>query len=307
MPSAAAPRLPLPDESASPPEAGPRSDVQTSGWKASLALRFARQGTATRAVERRHHGPLRVQRMLYPEGPACCHALLLHPPGGIAGGDRLDIAVALEEGARALLTTPGAAKWYRAAAAGARQDVHLSVADGACLEWLPQEAILFDGARAAQHATIALAPRAATFGWDIVQLGRLAAGEAWRTGHWHQHFRVTRAGRPVWIERARLAADDPLRASPLGLAGHPVFATAWAASPALDADREAALAAARAVAEAHDVPCGITWLAAPAELLVIRAVGEGAHAVRALLEALWHTLRPWTASRAPQRPRIWNT
>lgn len=279
-----------------------------AAWSARLELGFARREETTRVVHRRHAGPLRVQRMLYPEGAGCCHALILHPPGGIAGGDRLEIDVQLESGAHALLTTPGAAKWYRAGdAASARQTLTLRVADGACLEWLPQESILFDGARVVQHGDVTLAPGAAMFGWDIVQLGRLAAGEQWQQGFWQQRMRLERAGRTVWLEQAHLEATDPLRNSPLRLAGHNVFATAWACSPRLSIERDDALAAARATAATFDLPCGITWLAAPAELMVIRALGAHGHAVRELLEALWHTLRPWTSGLPPQRPRIWAT
>ena len=292
-------------ESAAEPAA---SRSPATGWSARLELTFAKRAGATRAVHRRHSGPLRVQRMFYPEGADCCHALLLHPPGGIVGGDRLELDVQIEAGAHALLTTPGAAKWYRAGdAAPAQQQLALRVADGGCLEWLPQESILFDGARVEQQCDIALEPGAAMFGWDIVQLGRLAAGEQWQHGLWQQRVQLRRAGRTVWLERAQLDAADPSRDSPLRLAGHSVFATAWACSPRLAVEHAAAIAAARAMAATFKLPCGITWLAAPAELLIIRALATQGHELRELFEAMWHTLRPWTASMPPQRPRIWST
>ena len=277
-------------------------------WRAELDLRFAHAPDgATRLVHRHHRGPLRIQRLLYPEGVDTAHAVLLHPPGGIAGGDVLDIALHLARDARVLATTPGSAKWYRNDGRTARQHVRLTIDDDACLEWLPQETVLFDGAHAAQSIDIALAPRAAHVGWDIVQLGRLAAGETWRTGAWSQRLVVRRGERPCWIEQGHLAADAPLRASPLGLAGHPVFATAWACAPTLAADIDATLARVRDAAAQHALPCGVTWLQAPAELLVIRALGHALEPVRALFETLWHTLRPCIAARPPQRPRLWNT
>ena len=106
---------------------------------------IARVGDGTRPVTRRHLGPLRVQKHLYAEGPEVCQHIIVHPPGGIAGGDRLDICAAVGEGAWAQLTSPGAAKWYRAASP-AFQDLQLRVEAGATLEWLPQETILFDRA-----------------------------------------------------------------------------------------------------------------------------------------------------------------
>lgn len=276
-------------------------------WHASLALRFARHGDATRAVARRHDGPLRIQRVLHPEGAHCAHAILLHPPGGIAGGDVLDIALDLESGAHVLSTTPGSTKWYRSNACEATQHVRLAIADDACLEWLPQESVLFDGAYARQTLDLALAPRAAHIGWDIVQLGRVSAGETWRNGRWSQRVAVSRGERVVWREQAALAADDPLRDSPLGLAGHAAFGTLWACAPALSADHATVLDAVRDAAAQHAIPSGATWLAAPAELLVIRALAPSADAVRALFEALWHTLRPCIAAMPPQRPRLWAT
>jgi len=284
------------------PDGSPRPPL---AWSARIALRFAADDRGTRLASGVHHGPLRLQRLLYPEGRDCAHALLLHPPGGIAGGDQLDIRLDLDSGAQALVTTPGAGKWYRGGLA--QQHVQLQVASAACLEWLPQEAILFDGARAGQHTRIDLARDAAMFGWDIVQLGRLAAGERWTTGRWSQSLELRRAGALCWWERAELAADDPWRDSPLGLAGRPVFATAWASSPALSASMGDALDAARTVAVRFSPISGITWLPAPANLLLLRALGTDCSVVRELLETVWAALRPWVAGRAAQRPRIWNT
>lgn len=279
-----------------------------SSWHAGLDLRFARDAAgATRLAHRRHVGPLRVQRLLYPEGADCAHAVLLHPPGGIAAGDELNIALQLDVGAQVLATTPGSTKWYRSGGLAAQQRVHLRVADAACLEWLPQESVLFDGAHARQYIEIELAPRAAMFGWDIVQLGRLAAGELWRRGHWAQRLALRRDGRLCWVEQGAIDADGALRDSPLALAGHAVSGTAWGSSAALAAGPEQALIAARAAAAQHGLHCGVTWLAAPAEMLLIRALGDSTEAMRALFEQLWHTLRPCIAARPPQRPRLWST
>ena len=134
-------------------------------WSAALRLRLAPNAQAcTRLVHNQHSGPLRVQRLLYPEGPNPAHALLLHPPGGIAGGDLLDLNIELSAGARALVTTPGASKWYHGERGAARQLVHLKLAEDACLEWLPQEAIVFDAADASQELRIDLSTQARIIG-----------------------------------------------------------------------------------------------------------------------------------------------
>ncbi|MHC1480412.1 urease accessory protein UreD [Frateuria aurantia] len=276
-------------------------------WHAELRLRFARQQAQTRAIERIHRGPLRVQRMLYPQGPDCCHALLLHPPGGIAGGDQLRIEVALDAQAHALLTTPGAGKWYRSVYAEARQRVALRLENDACLEWLPQETLLFDGARARQEMQVRLNGSARWLGWDIVQLGRLAAGESWSQGHWAQRMQIFRGPQEIWREQADFEADAGIRRSPLGLAGHPVFATLWIAGPRLTAEPESALDAVRAVPAGPATLAAASWLQAPAELLVVRVLGQDCSEVRSLCERMWHTMRPWICDLPAQRPRIWNT
>ncbi len=276
-------------------------------WQASLQLRFGASAGCTRLVQNQHRGPLRVQRVLYPEGPKIAHALLLHPPGGIAGGDELDLRIALEPAAQLLCTTPGASKWYHGERGTARQSVHLEVADDACLEWLPQEAILFDGADASQQTLIELDHEARMFGWDIVQFGRVAAGHRWHRGRWRQRVLLRRGGRERWREIADLTADDRLLTSQLGMAGHAVLGCAWAAAPGLATQAEDLLASLRGRAAVHALPCGISWLPAPTELLLIRVLGLHSEPVRALLEDLWHTLRPQLLGRAAQRPRIWDT
>ena len=149
-------------------------DGQDPVWHAALALRVS--ANAGRSVcTHRHHGPLRLLKPLYPEGPTICHAVLIHPPGGMAGGDALEVAVDVEPGAHALVTTPGAAKWYKANGRRASQQIRLAV--HGMLEWLPQEAIVFDAADVRSAIDIELGPDAAMIGWDIVALGRHAAGE----------------------------------------------------------------------------------------------------------------------------------
>ena len=154
-----------------------REEAARPGWQARLSLGFERRGDTTVLVQRAHYGPLRVQKALYPEGAAVCHAIVLHPPGGIAGGDRLEISVAAGQGVHALLTTPGAGKWYRSGGRPAQQSLTVRVAREAVVEWLPQETIVFDGAEATMHSRIELAAGGVFCGWEVLCLGRTAAGE----------------------------------------------------------------------------------------------------------------------------------
>lgn len=277
-------------------------------WDARLHLRFAARnspsGKRTVLIENRHEGPLRVQKALYPEGEAVCQAIILHPPSGIAGGDQLTIHVTVDAEAEAQLTTPGAGKWYRSAGAEAAQRVHLSVAEGAMLEWLPQETLIFDGARAQMQTEIALAERSALLAWDILCLGRTAAGERLTQGHLQSGYRVHRNGKPLWIERGGVQGNDPLLFSPAGWAGQTVSATLMCTFPTLPQEGSALLAACRAVVPADQAQHGLTLLPG---MLIARYLGEHSEVARQWLARLWEILRPVCCGRPAVLPRIWNT
>ena len=268
-------------------------------WHAHLSLDYRHAGGRT-VVARRHDGPLQVQKALYPEGAALCHTLLIHPPGGIAGGDALAIDATVAPAAQALITTPGAAKWYKANGRRASQRVQLTIAGA--LEWLPQEAIVFDAADADARIDIDLADdAAATLGWDIVALGRAAAGETFTSGCFAQTIRLHDGGRLQWVERTRIAGGDELLDSPIGLAGRSVFGCLWAAGPRW---RDADLEALRAQLPAAAAP--VTRVAP--RLLLARVLAHSTPAARQALTAVWRVLRPLVfGGRAAQPPRIWAT
>jgi urease accessory protein len=275
-------------------------------WQARLTLGFEQRGAASVLTRREHFGPLRVQKALYPEGEAVCHAIVLHPPSGIAGGDQLDIAVDVGPGAHALLTTPGAGKWYRSAGAWAGQRLDFEVAADATLEWLPQENIVFDGARADMQSRFRLATGARCIAWDVMCLGRRAGGERFELGEVNLATRIERDGKPVWLERGCLvgnsAGGSELLDSPAGLAGFSVSGTLLATGPNLDAGL---LAACRQIASAEtEARIGITLLP---DLLVARYLGHASEAARGWFAALWQVLRPAVIGRQAQTPRIWNT
>ena len=274
--------------------------VHVRGWTAELDLRFEPRGPRTVLASRRHDGPLVVQKALYPEGDKPCHAIIVHPPAGIAGGDDLAIDIKLERGAHALLTTPGAAKWYRSAGPWARHRVALDVADGAILEWLPQETLVYDGALAEIGLDVRLSAGAVFIGWDIVCLGRTGSGERLRVGELRQRARIERGGRPLWIERGRLDPSSGLLASPVGLGGEPVFGTMMVAAPGIDAEL---LAACRAFEPA----LGRGALTRLPGVLLARYVGPRADAARDYFAHLWSAVRPAVAGRVAAPPRIWST
>ncbi|AXK55395.1 MULTISPECIES: urease accessory protein UreD [Pseudomonas] len=269
----------------------------TPSWHAELELAYARFGATTRPVLRRHLGPLRVQKHLYAEGPEVCQHIIVHPPGGIAGGDRLAISARVERDAWAQLTSPGAAKWYRATGP-ASQTLRLQVAPGATLEWLPQETIVFSAAQAELTTLIELQGDARLFYWDVVALGRPASGERFEQGHFQAHLDIQRDGRPLWHERQRIKGGDGLLDSPIGLDGQPVFATLLVTGEIDSQLLE------RCRALEHPVRGDLSQLPG---LLVARCLASEALQARAWLIDLWRLLRPALLGREAVPPRIWNT
>jgi len=148
--------------------------------------------------------------------------VLVHPPGGLVGGDRLDIELDVQPGAHLLVTTPAATRFYRSAAGEAAQLVRARVGAGARLEWLPQETLAYPGCQARNEVRLGLAPGASLFATEVLGLGLPAAGQPFDAGRLLQHLEV--AGQ--WLDRGRLdAADKALLDGPCGLAGHRVLGT----------------------------------------------------------------------------------
>ncbi|MCX7165830.1 MAG: urease accessory protein UreD [Rhodocyclales bacterium] len=274
----------------------------SSPWQASLALGFARRGDSTILVRRDHRGPLRVQKALYPEGPGVCHAIVLHPPAGIAGGDQLDIRIEADAASHSLLTTPGAGKWYRSSGAQSSQQVRLRVGAGAKVEWLPQESIVFSGAQATMRTTVELEQEARFVGVETICFGRRASGETFDKGSLRLATDIRYDGRLLWRERGLIDGGSPLLDSPIGLAGYSICSTVLAAGVELTAE---ALAACR-VAGSREV--GAQWgVSLLPQLLVGRYLGHSAEAAREWLMQLWAALRPAMSGREAIAPRIWNT
>jgi urease accessory protein len=269
-----------------------------------LHLGFARHGEGTVLRENRHRGPLRVQKALYPEGDAVCQAIVLHPPSGIAGGDHLAITAEIGAAAHAQLTTPGAGKWYRSGGTDAAQRIDFMVGDDATLEWLPQETIIFDGAQARMETRVSLAAGSRYIGWDILCLGRAAAGERFEHGRFDLFFRVDRDSKPVWLERGGFDGGDPMLSSPAGWAGATVCATLLCTFPELPQQSAGLLESCRAIAPADDASHALSVLPG---ILVARYLGDSSEAARHWFADLWAILRPACCGRPAIFPRIWTT
>lgn len=269
------------------------------GWQAELDLSFVRRGERTVLNRNQHLGPLQVQKALYPEGKDTCHIAVLHPPGGVAAGDRLGVRVSLGEESRALLTTPGATKWYRSEGAWARQQLHFSVGVDASLEWLPRENIFFDGANVSLHLDVDLSGRAKYFGWDIVSFGRRASGETWRRGRLHTHTHIRCADRVLWSEAANVDAQSGFAHSPVGLAGFTVCGTFVCAGSEVSA---ASLADCRGVKPPEGSRVGVTHVP---RVLIARYLGDSSEDAFQWFVNLWVVLREGTLGKVAHPPRVW--
>ena len=273
--------------------------VHLRAWRAELELGFERRGARTVLASRRQDGPLAVQKPLHPEGDGVCHAIVLHPPGGIAGGDELEIAVRAADRSHALLTTPGAAKWYRTAGPWASQTLTIEIGDGACVEWLPQETIVFDGALAGMRTELRLVGNARYIGWEILCLGRSGSGERFARGACTPETALRRDGRLLRFERGTIEGGGPLLDSPAGLAGETVCGTLLASAGGLDT----ALARCREL-EPESGAGAVTLLPG---VLVARYLGGSSEAAKRYFARLWAVLRPVVAGRDAAEPRIWRT
>jgi urease accessory protein len=272
-------------------------------WQATLSLNHRREGPRT-TVRHEHSGPLRILKSLYPEGDAICHNVIVHPPGGLVGGDLLDIRVNVGEGAHALISTPGATRFYESNELLAEQRVTLDLAAGSRLEWLPLEALAYPGCLGLNQLTATLAPGAELLAWDVTALGLPAAGQPFDCGRITQ--RLALPGR--WLEQAHIdAADHRLLASPLGLAGHRCLGTLlFALGEPLDRTRrEQLLEAARSalVGLPPEVKAGATC--PNPNVLVVRAVAPLVEPLMAALQGVWTALRQAAWGLHPQPPRIW--
>lgn len=280
-----------------------RNDV-SAHLLATLALDFSSDLSATRLTRREHFGPLLVQKALYPEGPNCCHAIIVHPPGGVVGGDELRMNVNVGDNAQVLLSTPGAAKWYRGNGRISKQHIEIRVNAGAAIEWLPQETILYDQSDVLFHNHIEMSADARYIGSEILCFGRTASGERFTQGRIRQHLSVSVGGKLLWLEQGSLAAGSNTMQGQLGLAGHTVCANLLCVGGPLKRDilgqvRDACLPLA-----ADTGRFGATQMKS---VISVRYLGDSSEIARKVMLAAWRVLRPALLGRKATELRIWNT
>lgn len=276
-------------------------------WFANLQLKFEQSGGRTILKHRKHQGPVRVQKMLWPEKTGVCHSILVHPPAGIAGGDHLTFDFGCGAFAHALVTTPGAGKWYKTNLRQAFQHIYLSVEDHGILEWLPQETMLFNGAFARAETNVNLTEHAAFIGWDMLVIGRQARLEKFDQGHYHSEFQLKRNDKLLVHDVLSFHGQDRFLTSMLGMNNCAVMGMLWAVAPSTARQThllDEVLEQLRALISRMQMPIYMTRLD---DVLSARYLGEDARqchdgfaAIRAKLRKIWWDLDE-------EYPRIWRT
>ena len=276
-------------------------------WFAQLELKFSHDGQRSIMHHRRHYGPVRVQKMLWPEKTGVCHAIIVHPPAGIAGGDHLTFDIVANEKAHAVVTTPGAGKWYRTNGKKAFQHINLQVDDQAILEWLPQETMLFNAAHAHSQTSIQLAQTASFIGWDMLVIGRQARDEHFEQGEYNNTFRLYRDNKLLVADKLYFKGNDRWLSSCLGMNKHAVMGNFWAVAPEAfrsSAILEQQIELIRELMTRMHVPVTLTLLD---DVLVARFLGDDVRVCHDAFAAIRARLRQYWFKLDEEFPRIWRT
>jgi len=271
--------------------------IHDPSWHAELRLRFTARPHRTVLAAREHVGPLLVQRPFYPEGDVC-HVYLIHPPGGIASGDRLHLDVEAEENSHAVITTPAATKFYRAAPdrhAGVRQHIKLQ---SASLEWLPQEAIVFNRASVRTVTRFDVDANSRLLAWEMTCYGRLASNEAFDAGEVHQALELWRTGKPLLLDHLHIEGGTAMQNANWGLSGMSALGTLMA----FPANADDVTAVRECGIDVERLSCTLID-----SVLLCRCLCTDGAALKQQLLKVWQRLRPRVLKREAVLPRIWAT
>ena len=269
-----------------------------NGWIAELELRFSKSKSKTFLSTRKHIGPLTIQRPFYPEGDLC-HLYLLHPPGGIVGGDQLSIEVNTDSNSSSLLTTPGATKVYRTSDhKHSTINQNFIVAEDSSFEWLPMETIVFPGANSQFSSKLLLSGNARVAAWEVYCLGRPAINESFDFGSLNFSLELWRDGIPILFDK--LMIDKTELGNIVGLRSFPVFGTFI-----ISKTNKKVLETVRAmIIETDSCVTGVTQIE---DIIIVRSLAKKTYLMQDLFKKIWQTVRPLVFNREATIPRIWAT
>ena len=272
--------------------------------QARLTLKFAAIDATTRLVERDHFGPLLVQKPFYPEGREVCHVVIIHPPGGVVGGDQLEISTQVGASANAQITTPGATKWYKANGHTSHQKIRIDVNKGGALEWVPQETIFYNHANVEIDHQVTLEDDAIYIGCEILCFGRTASGETFDQGQIKQRTSIRRNDKLIWLEQIRLLGENSAMNGSLTLSGNTVCASLILTGKMLP---QTLIDLAREEAEKITHGSGQVGISQLKSIIVVRYLGHSSEVARHIMLRIWGLFRPEVLGRDAIVPRMWNT
>jgi len=267
-------------------------------WQAILELSLQKINGKTCLLPQQRLGPLTVQRPFYPEGEVC-HVYVLHPPGGVVGGDRLKLAINARAGSHGLITTPGASKFYRSAGKTAQLHQQFNVAEDAILEFLPLESIYFPATELSSKISVNLQATSKFAAWEIHCFGLPVNNEDFKAGNVLLNTAVTVGGRLLLHDKLKIDSFELGRVS--GLRGNRVYGSFVVFSQMISAsllDTLRSVQAERGIAGVSCVEPG---------LLVARYLGDSTEHAQIYFRKLWQMLRPVALGLDACAPRIWNT
>jgi urease accessory protein len=294
----------------------PRRQDGAARTHGEAEVTFSGGSGGTRLTHLYQRAPLRA---LFPVAAerGLANAVLINTTGGLVGGDRLEVRVGAEAGAAALVTTQAAEKVYRSRGADCQMTVDLTAGGDSWLEWLPQETILFEGARLDRTTRIACGGDSRVLAGEILVFGRTARGERLTRGRFRDAWEVRRDGRLVWADALSAAGDlAKVLALPVLLAGAAAVATVLyvgngsADALALARDLTAAPGidmAAGDPAAGGDLALGDLAVAVTcvAGVLVVRWLSRDARLLRQAFGRFWAAFRHRIGGRAEALPRVW--
>lgn len=280
--------------------------LATKNWVAKLEIELERCTNKTVLRKRKHLGPLRIQKPFYPEGDDICHLYIIHPPGGVVGGDQLALNISLKKKAFALVTTPGATKFYRSNAELAQAVQTLNLATNTSLEWMPQETIYYSGAKVHLKTQINLSKGAHFAGWEVSCFGQPASNIAFEEGKCHQHFELYVDDQPQFLDRNKIEGGHEILTAQWGLQNYSSYAT-FLITPATEYMLQKAKKSVAIEDNITQNSNGMISATLIGDVLICRALSHEAEWIKHQFCKIWQTLRPMTINREAHIPRIWST
>jgi urease accessory protein len=275
--------------------------IVPSAWRAQLDLGFTANNDRTILSHRSHFGPLQVQKPFYPEENGTVHVYILHPPGGVVGGDFLKLNIDVKRNAHSLITTPAAGKFYRSSGPVARQSQTMRVAPGGILEWFPLENIFFSGANVRIETRVDLSDDSHFISWDIFCLGRPASSERFDQGFLNQRMEICRNGAPLRVDILNAKGGSDFLDAKWGLMGYPVIGNMVCAT-----DNQEVVDLMRDI-EVDSSQNELFSVTRTEGIMLCRFLGNSVERAKTIFIKAWKVLRMTLMGLDIVKPRIWNT